>query len=152
MLSVILENNRRCSVCNVLYPSAQSLLRHYRTHFPDTAIKKCEHCNLVFTKKDNVAQHMRVQHGILKSGEILGLDEEESVLCETLGDNDHFICQFCSEDFTNRDSLRLHMIRSHKVSKEHLDSQTDTQSVSSQSGSDNQPSNVSSYRMFIQSI
>jgi hypothetical protein len=71
-------------------------------------------------------------------------DEEEPTPCEANSDDDQFTCSFCSEDFTNKDSLRLHMIRAHKhqMNKVAPDLQDDAQSNSSQSGSDHQPSTV----------
>lgn len=99
---------------------------------------------MVFSQRCNVVRHMRMQHGILKNGQIVNVEEKNSTPGKAIGeDEERLTCQFCPEEFANKDSLRLHTIRTHKhqMNKVASDQQNDT--LSNSSHSDSESSTVS---------
>lgn len=111
----MLDNNRKCSVCDCVYPNPRALIRHFRTHVQSNKKNnirlECDYCDTVFTNRDSISRHLKTQHGMTRNGDIIAVPP---ISCEQLDDGSLNECEFCSKIFKNGDALRLHMIRQHK--------------------------------------
>ena len=129
-----------CSRCFIIIKHRQNIARHqamsceaakvpkiHPTACPRKKVYKCEHCDVKYNLKTSLTAHMKTCHleqYCLQNGQSLFkcpvcdfISNAERFLKQHVVryhmDKGSFTCEFCEHQYSNKDSLRVHIKKSH---------------------------------------